>query len=57
MKKTNPLAHGTSRKLGLHRETLRRLAEAHLDSVHGGVAPGKVPPPPTGTCPPDLPTK
>lgn len=55
MKNTNHLAHGTISKLGLHRETLRRLAEAHLDSVCGGVY-AKVPPP-TGTCPPDLPTK
>lgn len=57
MKKTSKLEDGSASKLTLHRLTLRHLAAIDLDGVHGGVNAGKLPPPPSRTCPPDLPTK
>lgn len=57
MKKTTNLDRRSTGKLALHRQTLRHLAASHLDEVRGGVYAGKVPPPPTNSCPPDLPTK
>lgn len=57
MKKTNNLDQGSAGKLALHRQTLRHLAATQLDDVHGGVYAGKLPPPPSYSCPPDLTTK
>lgn len=58
MKKTTTnLDAGFAGKLALHRQTLRHLAATHLDGVRGGVYADRVPPPPSQTCPPDLPTK
>jgi len=57
MKKTSKLEDGSASKLTLHRLTLRHLAATDLDGVRGGVYAGKLPPPPSQTCPPDLPTK
>jgi hypothetical protein len=57
MKKASNLDRDTAGKLTLHRQTLRHLAATHLDGVRGGVYAGKLPPPPSYTCPPDLPTK
>jgi len=57
MKKTSKLEGGSASKLTLHRLTLRHLAAPELDEIRGGVYAGKLPPPPSRTCPPDLPTK
>jgi hypothetical protein len=57
MKNTSKLQDGFASKLTLHRLTLRHLAATELDGVRGGVYAGKLPPPPSETCLPDLPTK
>jgi hypothetical protein len=57
MKKTTYLDGRSAGRLTLHRQTLRHLGASRLDEVRGGVYADKLPPPPTNSCPPDLPTK